>query len=96
MGGGGFMKHASDTNRQDRAQKIARRNNYEKSHPENTILKNNSTKLDFSHLTSEQIDTERKRIKENFQKQTRKNNVIYILAFTIVMVIIFGLYLLIF
>lgn len=92
MGGGGFIKHASDTNQRDRSQKMERRSRYEKSHPDNTILKNAITKLDFSHLTAEQIEAERKKIRENYQKHKRRNMVIFIVSLAIALLLLLILY----
>lgn len=87
MGGGGFMQHASDTNRKDRAQRAARREKFNGNHSDKTILnENHSTKLDFSHLTSDQIALERKRIAEKFRKRKRNQLIAVISAVSIVIV----------
>lgn len=87
MGGGGFMQHASDTNRQDRAQRSARREKFNGNHSEKTTMSSeNSPKLDFSHLSQDQILEERKRIRKVFVKRRKKNGVIlfFALAFVII------------
>lgn len=73
MGGGGFMQHASDTNRKDRAQKAARREKFNGNHSEKaTLTDDHGTKLEFPHLTQEQIAQERKRIKEVSARRMKK------------------------
>lgn len=89
MGGGGFMQHASDTNRKDRAQKAARREKFSGNHSDKTLLNDSSSsKLDFSHLTKEQIATERLRLKEMFSKRKRRSFTLGIVLFSLVTLLI--------
>ena len=87
MGGGGFMKHASDTNRKDRAQKAARREKFNGNHSDKATLgEKHSTELDFSHLTQDQIVEERNRIQEVFAKRRMKNLKIYVVSLLILVI----------
>ena len=53
------MQHASDTNRKDKAQKAVRREKFKGNFSEKTMLNTNHlTKLDFSHLSEEEINEE--------------------------------------
>jgi len=74
MGGGGFMQHAQETNKQDRAQKEARRGRY-KGHLNERKLSDEDqrTALSFSHLSPEQIKKERKRVRQ----YTHRSNLWY-------------------
>jgi hypothetical protein len=90
MAGGGFMKHASDTNRQDKNQKLKRRANYEKNHPDKSILNNQREKIEFIHLTDEQINIERERIRIHFESIKRRNQKM-ILVIGLIFVVL-GLY----
>ncbi len=93
MGGGGFMQHASDTNRKDRAQRTARRAKFQGNHSDKTLLDTDvSQKIDFSHLTREQIEQERKRIDHFFRAQRRKSFLIGTLAIAVVIVLFTFLY----
>lgn len=93
MGGGGFMQHASDTNRKDRSQKAARRETFNGNHSDKTLLGHNqSTKLDFSHLSQEQIDQERLRIKRLSAKRRKARIITYSIALTILTIGFFWLY----
>lgn len=68
------MKHASDTNRKDRAQREARRETFKGNHSDKSRLKNDAGgKVDFSHLSEEDITAERKRIADKYR--ARKKNV---------------------
>lgn len=87
MGGGGFMQHASDTNRKDRAQKAARREKFNGNHSDKaTFSEKHSTKLDFSHLTQEEITKERNRIQKMFAKRRTKNLIIYVFSLFILVI----------
>lgn len=77
MGGGGFMQHAGNTNKKDRAQRAARRDMYGKKDP---LLSNDRTNLDFSHLTPKEIENERKRLKLQFEANKKKKRNRYIVA----------------
>jgi len=91
MGGGGFMQHASDTNRKDMAQKVARREKFNGNHSDKTTLDGKrGIKLDFSHLTQDQISKERIRIKTEFKQRKKRNfrNLIICLALLIVIAIL--------
>ncbi|NQZ36848.1 MAG: hypothetical protein HRT58_14355 [Crocinitomicaceae bacterium] len=88
MGGGGFMQHASNTNRQDRAQRSARREKFNGNHSEKTTMSSeNSPKLDFSHLSQDQILEERKRIRKVFIKRRKKNGAIFFFALALVITV---------
>lgn len=85
MGGGGFMQHASDTNRADKAQKTSRREKFSGNHSDRATLNNKSRKkLSFKHLTQEQIRKERKRIQKVFLNRRIKNTLAYFLFLSIV------------
>ena len=87
MGGGGFMQHASDTNRKDRSQKTARREKFNGNHGDKSTLdEDHTTKLDFSHLSQEQIAEERNRIQEAFSSRRRKNLIVFVVSFPIVVI----------
>jgi len=93
MGGGGFMQHASDTNRKHRAQKAARREKFDGNHSDKTTLgEKHSTELDFSHLTQEQIAEERNRIQEVFAKRRKQNLVIYVVSLSILLIGVVWIY----
>ena len=93
MGGGGFMKHASDTNRKDRAQKAARRETFNGNYSAKSNLgEKHTTKLDFSHLTQEQITEERNRIQNVFYKRRKKNLVGIIVVLAILVTGVLWLY----
>lgn len=80
MGGGGFMQHASDTNRKDRNQKSSRREKFNGTHSEKASLaKERSKSLDFSHLNQEEIDSERQKIHLQSKKRRKQNIVIVLL-----------------
>lgn len=80
MGGGGFMQHASDTNRKDRAQREARRQKFNENRSEVITVDSESTiKVDFSNLSEEQIAQERERIHQLFVKR-RKRQVILLIS----------------
>lgn len=56
MPGGGFMQHASDTNRKDKAQKAARREKFNRKESKNDAFgQYRAIKLDFPQLTQEQM-----------------------------------------
>ena len=85
MGGGGFMQHASDTNRKDRAQRTARREKFQGNHSDKMILDSDrAQQIDFSHLTKDQITKERARIRSVFKNQRKKNLFIYGIAIVLV------------
>jgi hypothetical protein len=93
MGGGGFMQHASDTNRKDRSQKAARRETFNGNYSDKTNLgEKHSTKLDFSHLTQEQITKERNRIQQVFFKRRKKNLAVIIVVLSILVISAVWLY----
>lgn len=95
MGGGGFMQHASDTNRKHQAQKTARREKFDGNHSDRTMLDmSKTTMLDFSHLTSEQIAQERLRIEKLRVRRNKNAIVIVAISIAIALGLLFWLYLL--
>lgn len=67
--------------RQNRAQKTSNREKYGGKHgDQKTSNEQQTTKLDFSHLTQEQIAEERQRLNRLFLKRKRKNIIITSLA----------------
>lgn len=79
MGGGGFMQHASDTNRKDRAQRAARRKKFNENRSEViSVDSESSLKVDFSNLTKEQITEERERIQQLFKKRRKRQLVVIV------------------
>jgi len=90
MGGGGFMKHASDTNRKDRAQRASRRKKFNGNHSAKSVLDNNkSTKLSFDNLTDEQITKERTRLKSVFKSDAKRKRRILIISSIITLFILY-------
>jgi len=93
MGGGGFMQHASDTNRKDRAQKAARRDKFSGNHSDKATLNDTrATKLDFSHLTPEQIAQEREEIAKRQTQRRKKNTVLFVISIAVTFALIIWLY----
>lgn len=89
MAGGGFMKHAQDTNGRDRAQKRARRETFNGNHSEKMVLgdaKRNT--MQFGGLTDDQIAAERNRIAER-SKRRKRLRAISLLVSLIVTAVIF-------
>ncbi|MDG1333550.1 MAG: hypothetical protein P8P74_14535 [Crocinitomicaceae bacterium] len=87
MGGGGFMQHASSTNRKDRAHREARRERFKGNYSEDTLLNGaQSEKIEFPELHEEQVTQERKRIRIRHLK--RKRNRVWILSIALVMTFI--------
>lgn len=93
MIGGGFVQHAVDTNRRDKAQKAARREKFNGNYSDQAILgKGHASQLDFSHLSPAQIAAERKRIQERYTKQKRRQIVVALVAIVIVLGLFVYLY----
>ncbi len=81
MGGGGFMQHASDTNRKDRAQKASRRKKFKNNQSDKRRLNSdNNSKIDFIHLTKKKIEKEKRRLKHQFQKKNKKRRIIFLVS----------------
>ncbi|GAB5418406.1 MAG: hypothetical protein Crog4KO_14900 [Crocinitomicaceae bacterium] len=90
MAGGGFMKHASDTNRKDKAQKMARREKFNGNHSDKTTMgESHSNTFDFSHISEEQTILERKRIQVQYSKR-RKQNMLVLIVVSILVAIGLG------
>ncbi len=91
MGGGGFMQHALNTNRKDRAQRAARRKKFKGDNNEQLLQSGTNRKsLNFPEIPVEEVALVRKRIEIKHQKN-RKRNVIIIactIAFVIATIII--------
>lgn len=73
MGGEGSMQHAVTTNKNHRAQQLDRHERHFNINAEIFGTGKQIIKLDFSHLTAQQIETERQRIKVVFAKRKRKD-----------------------
>ena len=87
MGGGGFMQHASDTNRKDRAHRKARREKFNGNFSEDAILNAEpSEKIEFPELSEKQVFQERERIRVRHLK--RKKNRLWILSIALIVTII--------
>lgn len=87
MGGGGFMNHASDTNRKNKAQKIARREKFNGNFSEKSSMNNScGQKLDFSHLSDDDISKERNRIATNHE--LRRNKIFKVVWFLVITILI--------
>lgn len=81
------MKHASDTNRQDRAQKLARREKHSSNQGDRLAFqKTRRTAVELPHLTEEEISAEGTRIAYSYKKAHRRN-VIFAL---ILVLLVFG------
>jgi len=89
MGGGGFMKHASDTNNRDKALTASRRSQFKGANRKTASYnENNITELDFSSLSPAQIKVERQKISQNFIVKKRRKQRVYLIATTIALIII--------
>lgn len=87
------MQHASDTNRKDRAQKEARRETFNGNHSDKSTLgKKQTTKLDFSHLSEEQIAAERARIQSATKQRKQQTTGVLIMIFGSILVGVIWLY----
>lgn len=95
MGGGGFMQHASDTNKKDRGHRKARREKFNGNFSEDTILNaKGSESIRFPELPEEQVELVRERIRELCVSRKRQRNLIFGLllgAFVLVVVIVYML-----
>ena len=79
------MKHASDTNRQDRAQKLARREKHSSNQGDRLAFqKTRRSAVDFSHLTEEEISAERARIAYTYKKAHRRTRIFALISVLLV------------
>lgn len=84
------MKHASDTNRQDRAQKLARREKHSSNQGDRLVFeKRRKTTVDFSHLSEDEIQHHREQISKEMTRRKRFN---MIFGSLLVIVVFGGLY----
>ena len=81
MGGGGFMQHAANTNSSDKNQKASRRKKFKGNQSDKTS-NSDKYKIDFSHLTEDEIEEERKRISTAHKKDRKKRIILYLIVIT--------------
>jgi len=87
MGGEGSMQHGVTTNKYHRAQQQDRHERHFNIHAENFDSRKQIVKLDFSHLTPQQIETERQRIKVVYAKRKRKDLLTVIIIVSIIIIL---------
>lgn len=79
MGGGGVMQHAVDTNKAHKAQKQHRRSRFNGNHSSETLLNSNQrTRLDFSHLSEEEILVYRRKLALKLKRRKILEIVMYV------------------
>lgn len=96
MIGGGFMKHASDTNKSDRNQKNVRKFKHERVKHEVFNKSNSNEKLYLNNIPEEKVKLERELLKEKFRIQKKENWIIFfsliVMLILLSFIVIFILY----
>lgn len=91
MGGGGFMQHAVNANRRDKAQKAARRDKFKGNHADKTLL-NSENAHELPQFSSDEIATERERLAQVMRREKKKNLITFVVAGAITVILMIFLY----
>jgi len=73
------MQHAANTNSSDKNQKAGRRKKFKGNQSDKTS-NSDKYKIDFSHLTEDEIEEERKRISTAHRKGRKKRIILYLIV----------------
>lgn len=93
MGGGGFMQDANNVMKRNSSQKTSGKPKFNGTYQEKPdYSEENATKLDFTHVTKEEIEKENLKIIKRIRSRKKNHIIIFIVATVIAFFLLFFLF----